>query len=91
METMLVRPEKVLRSMKQTEESPSGGNETKRRFRRLSFIFRGKEGNKNRVPSETEQKSTEPSPRQSFSSLFDGKSSLFAKKPPRPAENGTLV
>ncbi|KAF2538550.1 hypothetical protein F2Q68_00021708 [Brassica cretica] len=49
-ETMLVRPEKVLRSMKQTEESPSGGNETKRRFRRLSFIFRGKEGNKNRVP-----------------------------------------
>ncbi|KAH0859549.1 hypothetical protein HID58_087810 [Brassica napus] len=89
-ETMLVRPEKVLRSMKQTEESPSGGNETKRRFRRLSFIFRGKEGNKNRVPSETEQKSTEPSPRQSFSSLFDGKSSLFAKKPPRPAENGTL-
>ncbi|CAF1760698.1 unnamed protein product [Brassica napus] len=90
-ETMLVRPEKVLRSMKQTEESPSGGNETKRRFRRLSFIFRGKEGNKNRVPSETEQKSTEPSPRQSFSSLFDGKSSLFAKKPPRPAENGTLV
>ncbi|CAN7066887.1 unnamed protein product [Brassica rapa subsp. trilocularis] len=75
-ETMLVRPEKVLRSMKQTEESPSGGNETKRRFRRLNFIFRGKEGNKNRVPSETEQKSTEPSPRQSFSSLFDGKSSL---------------
>ncbi|KAL0886793.1 hypothetical protein Bca101_010776 [Brassica carinata] len=91
-ETMLIRPEKVLRSMKQTEESPSGGSETKRRFRRLSFIFRGKEGNKNRVPSETGQKSREPSPRQSFSSLFDGKSSLFAKKPPRPtAENGTLV
>uniref|UniRef100_M4F3A0 Rab3GAP catalytic subunit conserved domain-containing protein n=1 Tax=Brassica campestris TaxID=3711 RepID=M4F3A0_BRACM len=90
-ETMLKRPEEVLRSMKQTtEESPSSGNETKRRFKRLGFIFRGKEGNQKRVPSETEQKSREPSPRQSFSSLFDGKSSLFAKKPPRP-DNGTLI
>ncbi|KFK27109.1 hypothetical protein AALP_AA8G335500 [Arabis alpina] len=89
-ETMLLRPEQVLRSMKQTEDSPSSGSETKRRFKRLGFIFRGKERNQKRVPSETEQKSTEPSPRQSFSSLFDGKSSLFAKRPPRP-ENGTLV
>ncbi|KAF3535635.1 hypothetical protein F2Q69_00019548 [Brassica cretica] len=90
-ETMLKRPEEVLRSMKQTtEESPSSGNETKRRFKRLGFIFRGKEGNQKRVPSETEHKSREPSPRQSFSSLFDGKSSLFAKKPPRP-DNGTLI
>uniref|UniRef100_A0A1J3CX78 Rab3 GTPase-activating protein catalytic subunit n=1 Tax=Noccaea caerulescens TaxID=107243 RepID=A0A1J3CX78_NOCCA len=84
-ETMLLRPEEVLRSMKQTEESPSNGSETKRRFKRLGFIFRGKERNQKRVPSETEQKSTEPSPRQSFSNLFD-----FAKRPPRP-ENGTLV
>ncbi|XP_013615901.1 PREDICTED: uncharacterized protein LOC106322438 isoform X1 [Brassica oleracea var. oleracea] len=90
-ETMLKRPEEVLRSMKQTtEESPSSGNETKRRFKRLGFIFRGKEGNQKRVPSETEHKSREQSPRQSFSSLFDGKSSLFAKKPPRP-DNGTLI
>jgi Rab3 GTPase-activating protein catalytic subunit len=90
-ETMLLRPEEVLRSMKQTEESPSSGSETKRRFKRLGFIFRGsKERKQTRVPSETEQKSTEPSPRQSFSSLFDGKSSLFSKRPPRP-ENVTLV
>lgn len=88
---MLLRPEEVLRSMKQTEDSSSSGSETKRRFKRLGFIFRGsKERNQTRVPSETEQKSTEPSPRQSFSSLFDGKSSLFAKRPPRP-ENVTLV
>ncbi|CDY20791.1 BnaA02g09310D [Brassica napus] len=90
-ETMLKRPEEVLRSMKQTtEESPSSGNETKRRFKRLGFIFRDREGNQKRVPSETEQKSREPSPRQSFSSLFDGKSSLFAKTPPRP-DNGTQI
>ncbi|CAE6241412.1 unnamed protein product [Arabidopsis arenosa] len=90
-ETMLLRPEEVLRSMKQTEDSPSSGSETKRRFKRLGFIFRGsKERKQTRVPSETEPKSTEPSPRQSFSSLFDGKSSLFAKRPPRP-ENVTLV
>ncbi|XP_024012349.1 rab3 GTPase-activating protein catalytic subunit isoform X2 [Eutrema salsugineum] len=89
-ETMLLRPEEVLRSMKQTEDSPSNGNETKRRFKRLGFIFRGKERNQKRVPSDTEQKSTEPSPRQSFSMLFDGKSSLFAKRPPRP-DNATLV
>ncbi|XP_010443107.1 PREDICTED: uncharacterized protein LOC104726039 isoform X4 [Camelina sativa] len=90
-ETMLLRPEEVLRSMKQPEDSPSSGSETKRRFKRLGFIFRGsKERKQTRVPSETEQKSTEPSPRQSFSSLFDGKSSLFGKRPPRP-ENVTLV
>ncbi|CAH2069908.1 unnamed protein product [Thlaspi arvense] len=88
-ESMLLRPEEVLRSMKQTEDSPSNGSETKRRFKRLGFIFRGKERNQKKVTSETEQKSTEPSPRQSFSSLFDGKSSLFAKRPPRP-DNGTL-
>ncbi|CAN8252874.1 unnamed protein product [Cochlearia groenlandica] len=86
-ETMLLRPEEVLRSMKQTEDSPSNGS----RFKRLAFIFRGKEGNsQKRISSETEQKSAEPSPRQSFSSLFDGKSSLFAKRHPRP-DNGTLV
>ncbi|CAN8248290.1 unnamed protein product [Cochlearia groenlandica] len=91
-ETMILRPEEVLRSMKQTEDSPSSGSETKRRFKRLGFIFRGnKERKQTRVPSEPEQKSTEPSPgRQSFSSLFDGKSSLFAKRPPKP-ESVTLV
>lgn len=62
MEAMLLRPEKVLRSMKQTEKSLSGVNGTKQRFKRLSFIFRGKEGNQKRVPSETEQKCMEPAP-----------------------------
>ncbi|KAL0785171.1 hypothetical protein Bca101_001417 [Brassica carinata] len=61
-EAMLLRPEKVLRSMKQTEKSLSGVNGTKQRFKRLSFIFRGKEGNQKRVPSETEQKCMEPAP-----------------------------
>ncbi|KAL0710220.1 hypothetical protein Bca4012_017198 [Brassica carinata] len=61
-EAMLLRPEKVLRSMKQTENSVSGGNGTKQRFKRLSFIFRGT--NKKRVPSETEAepKRIEPAP-----------------------------
>ncbi|CAH8363490.1 unnamed protein product [Eruca vesicaria subsp. sativa] len=59
-ETMVLRPEKVLRSMKQTEKSLSGGgNGTKQRFKKLSFIFRG---NQKRVPSETEHKSINPAP-----------------------------
>ncbi|CAN6976409.1 unnamed protein product [Brassica oleracea var. botrytis] len=68
-EAMLLRPEKVLRSMKQTEKSLSGVNGTKQRFKRLSFIFRGKEGNQKRVPSETEQKCMEPAPASSFFSI----------------------
>ncbi|XP_010536669.1 PREDICTED: rab3 GTPase-activating protein catalytic subunit [Tarenaya hassleriana] len=88
-ETMLSRPDEVMRSMKQTEESPVSGNgKGKNRFKRLGFIFRGKErGQKKQSEEEEEEggKGYEPSPnRQSFSSFLDAKSSLFSKRPPRP-------
>ncbi|XP_010545230.1 PREDICTED: uncharacterized protein LOC104817673 [Tarenaya hassleriana] len=93
-ETMLLRPEEFLRTMKQTEESPTG--ETRRRFRRLGFIFRGKErGQKKQQQGggEEQQKGSEGNPnRQSFSSFFDGKSSLFSKRPPKPENaDGTVA
>ncbi|GAV72901.1 Rab3-GTPase_cat domain-containing protein [Cephalotus follicularis] len=82
-ETMLRHPEEAIKTMKQTGETTTGG-ETKRRFLRLGLSFGGKD-RQLRKPTVTEQKNSEVNPtRQTFSSFFDSKSSLFSKKPPKP-------
>ncbi|XP_057980742.1 uncharacterized protein LOC131166311 isoform X2 [Malania oleifera] len=79
MEMMVLNPDDILKTTKQPEETSSGAGELKRRFRRLSLTFGG------RKPGGKDQKnSEETTTRQPFSSFFDGKSSLFSKKPPKP-------
>lgn len=87
---MLLNPEEVLRIMKQPEEAmaPSPSSEPKRRFRRLTLNFGGKDRQLRKSASK-DQNSQIPSS-QPFSSFFDNKSSLFSKKPPKP-ENASPV
>ncbi|KAK6934476.1 Rab3GAP catalytic subunit, conserved domain [Dillenia turbinata] len=79
-ETMLLNPEEVLKNMKQQEETPNSG-EPKRRFKRLSFIF----GGKDRIT----RKQT-PKDQNNSSSIDDNATpgskslSIFSKKPPKP-------
>lgn len=82
-ETMLLNPEEVLKMMKHTEESTATTDESKRRFKRLSHIFGGKDNHKLFTrPVWKHQINDEEKPiRQSFPSFFDRKSSLFLKKP----------
>lgn len=82
---MLGNPEEVLNTMKQPEDTTSTAGEIKRRFKRLNLNFGGKDRNSGK-PASKEQKNSEenPSSGQPFSSFFDGKSSLFSKKPPKP-------
>lgn len=79
----MLEPEEVLKAVKQAEEAttPTAG-ESKGRFKRLGLNF----GNKDRNLRKSSFKETcsEISPRQQFSNFFDGKSSLFSKKPPKP-------
>ncbi|KAH8494093.1 hypothetical protein H0E87_020744 [Populus deltoides] len=81
-ETMLLNPEEVLKAARQMEETNTVG-EPKRRLKMLGLSFGSKERN-SRNPSKDEKNSEENSSRQPFSTFFDGKSSLFLKKPPRP-------
>ncbi|XP_043692439.1 rab3 GTPase-activating protein catalytic subunit isoform X2 [Telopea speciosissima] len=82
-ETILVHPEDGLKIIGHAEEtSPS---EPKRRFKKLGLNFGVKDGNFLRRQALKDQKKPEESPtRQVLSNLFDGKSYLFAKKPPKP-------
>jgi Rab3 GTPase-activating protein catalytic subunit len=88
---MLLNPEEVLRMMKQPEEAmtPSSSSEPKRRFRRLTLNFGGKDRQLRKLASKDQTSSQSPSS-QPFSSFFDNKSSLFSKKPPKP-ENASSV
>ncbi|XP_061368119.1 uncharacterized protein LOC133311118 [Gastrolobium bilobum] len=82
-ETMLLNPEEALKMMKHTEESTMNNGESKRRFKKLSHIFGGKDRLMTR-PIRHDQINNEEKPiGQSFSSFFDSKSSLFSKKPPK--------
>lgn len=81
-ETMLLNPEEVLKAARQMEETNTVG-EPRRRLKMLGLSFGSKERN-SRNPSKDEKNSEENSSRQPFSTFFDGKSSLFLKKPPRP-------
>ncbi|KAL1332865.1 hypothetical protein HN51_061640 [Arachis hypogaea] len=78
-EMMLVNPEEALKMTKQTEDSVLSTGELKNRFKKLSHVFGGKDKPKDQV--NTEEKPI----RQAFSNFFDSKSSLFSKKPPKPA------
>uniref|UniRef100_A0A7N0UW69 Rab3GAP catalytic subunit conserved domain-containing protein n=1 Tax=Kalanchoe fedtschenkoi TaxID=63787 RepID=A0A7N0UW69_KALFE len=83
-ETMLVNPEEVMKIMKQQEEAATTpGEQSKRRFRRLSLYFGRDKQSKRPPPSSKDQKAAEEPMRQSFSNFFDSKSSLFSRKPPR--------
>lgn len=81
-ETMLLNPEEVLKAARQMEETNTVG-EPRRRLKMLGLSFGSKERN-SRNPSKDEKNSEENSSRQPFSTFFDGTSSLFLKKPPRP-------
>ncbi|OIW13426.1 hypothetical protein TanjilG_33075 [Lupinus angustifolius] len=91
-EKMLLKPEEVIKMMKKAEESSMTPGEPKRRFKRLLLMFGGKDKMLT-SPVSKDQTNDEENPfRQSFSSFFDSKSSLFSKKPPKhgslsPAEN----
>lgn len=81
---MLLNPEEVLKAIKQTEETTSTtAGELKSRFKRLGLNFGSKDKNL-RKSSLKDEKNSEISHRQPFSNFFDGKSSLFSKKPPKP-------
>ncbi|KAG6756271.1 hypothetical protein POTOM_039697 [Populus tomentosa] len=81
-ETMLLNPEEVLKAARQMEETNTVG-EPRRRLKMLGLSFGSKERN-SRNPSKDEKNSEENSSHQPFSTFFDGTSSLFLKKPPRP-------
>lgn len=92
---MLLNPEEALKMMKYTEESTVTTGESKRPFKRLSHIFGGKDNHKLFTrPVWKHQINDEEKPvRQSFSSFFDRKSSLFLKKPSKDGNSspaGTL-
>lgn len=85
-ETMLTRPEEVL---KKAEETTTTADELKSRFKRLTLNFGGKDRLKK--PPLRDPKNSEENPtRQPFSSFFDGKSSLFSKKSPK-RDNSALA
>ena len=87
-EAMILNPEEVLRMMKQPEEAMTPSNEPKRRFRRLTLNFGGKDRQLKKSASKDQKNSQSPGS-QPFSSFFDNKS-LFSKKPPKP-ENASPV
>ncbi|XP_024021670.1 rab3 GTPase-activating protein catalytic subunit isoform X2 [Morus notabilis] len=95
-EGMLCNPEEVLRIMKQAEEATTPAGEPKRLFKRLNLNFGGKDRHFRKPLSKEHRSPEENRNGQPFSSFFDGKSSLFSKKPPKagsmsPAEKPTLV
>ncbi|KDP39151.1 hypothetical protein JCGZ_00908 [Jatropha curcas] len=79
-ERILLSPDEVLKAVKQAEEAitPTVG-EPKRRFTRIGLNFGSRDRNQRQ-----EEKNPEILPQQPFSNFFDGKSSLFSKKPPKP-------
>ncbi|KAI4388378.1 hypothetical protein MLD38_000711 [Melastoma candidum] len=79
-EMMLLKPEDARRFVKQQEESNSSGGELRCLFRRLNFNF----VNRDRSPKEQDNPV-----RQSLSSFFDSRSSLFSKKPPMPSSSAS--
>ncbi|CAK9179513.1 unnamed protein product [Ilex paraguariensis] len=73
-EMMLLNPDEVLKITNQPEETSIAG-EPKNRFKRLGFIFGGKD--RHGKPESKDQKNSEENPaRQQFSSIF-------SKKPPK--------
>ncbi|XWS51841.1 hypothetical protein CRYUN_Cryun11dG0017200 [Craigia yunnanensis] len=87
-ETMLLSPEEVIKTIKQAEETPTMENgspagELKRRFKKLDLNFGGKDKQQRKPPTK-DQKNSDENPSRPFTSFFDSKPSLFLKKPPKP-------
>ncbi|CAJ1971417.1 unnamed protein product [Sphenostylis stenocarpa] len=94
-ERMLLNPEEALKMIKQTEESTMVTDEAKSPLKRLGLIFGGKDKLVRRSLSKDQINDEDKSGRQSLSSFFDSKSSLFSKKPPKsgsppPSEKSSL-
>ncbi|XP_021755725.1 uncharacterized protein LOC110720935 [Chenopodium quinoa] len=82
-EAMFLRPDDVMKAVKQSEDTNAAPEEPKPRFKKLSQIFGRK--NRSKKSSSDENNSAEEAPaRQPFSNFFDSKSTLFSKKPPKP-------
>ncbi|XP_038685263.1 uncharacterized protein LOC119985143 isoform X1 [Tripterygium wilfordii] len=81
-EKMLLNPDELLKTMKQSEETTFNIGEPKRMFKKLNLNFGSMDRNSRKVMDE--KHSVESPVRQPFSNFFDGKSSLFSKKPPKP-------
>ncbi|KAJ9182646.1 hypothetical protein P3X46_006616 [Hevea brasiliensis] len=83
MEKILLNPEEVLKAVNQTEGTTAvTAGEPKSRFKKLGLNFGSKDRNLRK--QSFKDTNSEISPRQPFSNFFDGKSSLFSKKPPKP-------
>lgn len=67
--------------IKQAEESAKTTGESKPRFKRLGFIFGAKDKPLRNPIVESQMEFEDNQVRQSFSSFFDSKSSVFAMKP----------
>ncbi|KAF7141525.1 hypothetical protein RHSIM_Rhsim06G0219000 [Rhododendron simsii] len=77
-EMMLLKPEGVLKIIKQPEEASTPAGEPRHRFKRLSLIFGNRHKHSLNKSTWKDQKNSEDNTtRQSFSSMF-------SKKPPRP-------
>ena len=82
-EAMFVRPDDVMKAVRQPDDANATQEEPKSRFKKLSQVFGRK--NKSRKSSSEENNSSEDSPnRQPFANFFDSRASMFGKKPPKP-------
>ncbi|PON62697.1 Rab3 GTPase-activating protein catalytic subunit [Parasponia andersonii] len=83
-EKLLLNPEEVLKTMTQAEDNPNPAGEPKRLFKKLNLNFGGKDRHLRKPASRDHKNSDDKMSGQPFSSFFDGKSSLFSKRPPKP-------
>ncbi|XP_030542828.1 rab3 GTPase-activating protein catalytic subunit isoform X1 [Rhodamnia argentea] len=83
-EMMLLKPEEALKMMQPPEDTSTTPGEPRRRFKRLSLIFGGKDKQIKEQEMKNQKIAEDNLSRQSFASFFDSKSSLFSRKPPRP-------
>ncbi|KAJ0046143.1 hypothetical protein Pint_04100 [Pistacia integerrima] len=82
-ETMLTHPEEV--PMNQAEATTPNADEPKSRFKRLTLNFVKDRQQRKLAIKDLKNSDESPAPlRQPFANFFDGKSSLFSKKPPKP-------
>ncbi|CAO2833578.1 unnamed protein product [Amaranthus hypochondriacus] len=82
-EAMFIRPDDVMKAVRQPDDANANQEEPKSRFKKLSQVFGRK--NKSRKSSSEENNSSEDCPtRQPFANFFDSRASMFGKKPPKP-------
>ncbi|KAK1260676.1 hypothetical protein QJS04_geneDACA023445 [Acorus gramineus] len=81
-ETMVVNPEKALTMVKQQESSTMA--DLRSRFKKISLNFVGKDKPPSGKSASKDPKKSNEKQTHVFSQIFDGKTSLFTKKPPKP-------